>query len=253
MESPETDSLVVQAEPPTTWREALLARVRPSDDRVSDDEIFAILNEAGEGLTMAELCAAKGVTVPMYCVWKRKYRHLPLDQLRAARRAERRRRDAVIGVVLVTVAIVTGTIAVSAVRAVQSAIVVEAESASPVTPTPVESVQTHVSPPDRAEPGSAPTQPAAAPPARRSAANDVPAITETGYRIQVTAALNLQQGRTAVARLASAGYPAYLTTAVVDNSEVFRVRVGPFDTLAAAEEVASRLRAAGYNGVWIAR
>ena len=76
---------------------------------------------------------------------------------------------------------------------------------------------------------------------------------ETGYRIQVTAADTDQQGRAVVAQLASRGYPAYMTRAVVGNKDLFRVRVGPFETLAAAEEMADRLQSAGYVGVWIAR
>ena len=76
---------------------------------------------------------------------------------------------------------------------------------------------------------------------------------ETGYRIQVTAADTDQQGRAVVAQLASQGYPAYITRAVVGNKDVFRVRVGPFETLPAAEEIATQLRSAGYAGVWIAR
>jgi cell division protein FtsN len=44
-----------------------------------------------------------------------------------------------------------------------------------------------------------------------------------------------------------------MTQAIVGNGEVFRVRVGPFDTLPAAEEMATRLRSDGYGGAWIAR
>ena len=76
---------------------------------------------------------------------------------------------------------------------------------------------------------------------------------ETGYRIQVTAADTEQQGRDMVAQLVSAGYPAYMTAAVVGNKNVFRVRVGPFDSLPAAEKIAAQLRSGGYAGVWIAR
>ena len=79
------------------------------------------------------------------------------------------------------------------------------------------------------------------------------APTEAGYRIQVAAAASLEEGRTLLERLASAGYPAYLSRAVVNNTEVFRVRVGPFDDLPAAEEIASQLKRDGFNGAWIAR
>ena len=56
-----------------------------------------------------------------------------------------------------------------------------------------------------------------------------------------------------VARLTTKGYSAYLTRAVVGNSDVFRVRVGPFDTLSAAEVTAGRLRSDGFGDVWISR
>ena len=69
----------------------------------------------------------------------------------------------------------------------------------------------------------------------------------------MTAAETEQQGHALVARLKSQGYPAYLMQAVVANRDVFRVRVGPFDTLPAAQEVATRLKSAGYAGVWRVR
>jgi cell division protein FtsN len=54
-------------------------------------------------------------------------------------------------------------------------------------------------------------------------------------------------------RLTSDGYSAYLSRAIVSNQEVFRVRVGPFDTLPAAEEMASKLHRDGYSDARIAR
>src|SRR5918997_1007051 len=72
----------------TTWTDVVFASVRPSDHHVTDDEIFAMLNAASDAETTAEMCASKGVTVPMYCVWKTKYRHLSLAELRTARRRE---------------------------------------------------------------------------------------------------------------------------------------------------------------------
>ena len=76
----DTDSVVAEVETVSTWRDALLAHLRPADHRISDEEIFTILNDAGEGRSTAELCAASGVTVSMYCVWKSKYRQLGLDE-----------------------------------------------------------------------------------------------------------------------------------------------------------------------------
>jgi cell division septation protein DedD len=56
-----------------------------------------------------------------------------------------------------------------------------------------------------------------------------------------------------VTQLTSQGYPAYLQQAVVGNREVFRVRVGPFDTESVARGMATELKAAGYPGAWLVR
>src|SRR5688500_7332093 len=96
----EEEGAVAHAEPDPTWRDPRSARLQSSDQHISDEEIFAILNGGSEGVTAAELCAARGVTVPMYCVWKSKYRQLDLVQLSAARRREQRRHQTAIGLVL---------------------------------------------------------------------------------------------------------------------------------------------------------
>jgi cell division septation protein DedD len=252
VEAQDTDSAVAQVEAVTTWREALLARLRPADHSVGDEEIFALLNDESDGHTAAELCARSGVTVPMYCLWKAKYRQLSLDELRHARRREQRRRTTVIGVVLLAATLSTGGVVAGLSWAMLSAFTGSTESpsanAAAAVTSDVESGQT-----------AAPVAAAqtAAKPAAEIVTVDPPlrsdAKAETGYRIQIAAADSEQQGRAMVAELAAAGYPVYTTHAVVGNKNVFRVRVGPFDTLPAAEEMAARLRSAGYAGVWIAR
>jgi cell division septation protein DedD len=260
VEVQEADSGVAQAETGetgTTWREALSARLRPADHRISDEQIFAILNGGDDGHTAAELCAASGVTVPMYCVWKSKYRQLGLDELRQARRREQRRRYTVIGSILVTATLLIGAIVVGLGWAVFSTFT--RPTASPSA--------TVTSAPDR-QPSRATAVPEPRPvsqrvteqPAtkiatvdRRSPSDAEAATAETGYRIQITAAETEQQGRGVVAQLVSRGYSAYMRHAVVGNKDVFRVRVGPFETLQEAEETAAQLRSAGYAGVWIAR
>jgi cell division septation protein DedD len=257
MEGQETDNVDVQVAPETSWRDALVARIRPSDHFVGDDEVFALLTEESEGLTTAERCAARGVTLPMYCVWKRKYQRLTFDQLRAARGRERRRRYMMFGAAFGVMALVVGGITVSAARVVFGSFTAEAEArpgrtSDPiaVSPAPAPAATSRSVDEPRATPVASVKPPA---PRRQAAAIDIPAVVETGYRIQVTAADDVDEGRTMVARLTSDGYPAYLTRATVGNSDVFRVRVGPFETLAAAEETASRLRAAGHAGAWITR
>ena len=249
--NPDTDSVVAQVEADTTWRDALSAYVRPSDHYVSDEVIFAALNGGSEDVPAAELCAAIGVTIPMYCVWKSKYRQLDLDQLRQARRRELRRRYTAIGLVLLTAVAFTGAIGASFVWAVSSTFAGRAESSSAAPMPESDLKQTPLSASVEPNPVPAPVRSTAA--TRQSPANVAAAIVETGYRIQVVAAETIAEGHAVVARLASQGYPAYLTRAVVGNKDVFRVRIGPFDTLSAAEEIANQLRAAGYGGAWIAR
>ena len=246
----ETEGALVPVEPVTTWREALSARVRPSDHHISAEEIFAILNGLSDGDTAAERCAASGVTVPMYCVWKSKYQQLGLDQLRKARRNEQHLRHAVVGLVLLTAVLLTGGTAASLVWAVSSTSKILAEST--LAMPPVESGYRQSLPSGSADPNpiGARAVSAADP---RSLAGVTATIVEKGYRIQVRAAESAREGRAVVDRLTSQGYSAYMTRAVVGNSDVFRVRIGPFDTFSAAEETATRLRADGYGGVWIAR
>ncbi len=70
--------------------------------------------------------------------------------------------------------------------------------------------------------------------------------------MQVAARSSLQEARELLEQVASAGYRAYLLRANVGDMDVFRVRVGPFDTLPAAAKVASQLRRDGYSDAWIA-
>ena len=272
----DTDSAVAKVETSTTWRDALLAHLRPADHRISDEDIFTILNDGGDGRSTAELCAASGVTVSMYCVWKSKYRQLGLDELRQARRREQRRRYSVIGLVVLAATLSIGGIvvgiswallsAITGATASQSATAVVATDPEPrraaataapqIAPKPTSQVVAEPTSQIAAKP---PAQVVAKPPAQivtsapQSRSEIEPAMAETGYRIQVTAADTDQQGRAMVARLASAGFPAYTTRAVVGTKEVFRVRVGPFETLPEAEKIAAQLRSAGYAGAWIAR
>ncbi len=246
----EGEGAAVQAEPVTTWREALAARVRPSDHDISAEEIFAILNDGSDGDTAAERCAARGVTVPMYCVWKSKYQQLGVDQLRKARRNEHYLRHAVIGLTLLAAVLLTGGTAASLVWAVSSTFTILAESTLAIPA--VESDDRQGPPSGSGDPNPIRVRAVSAADAR-SLSEATAAIVERGYRIQVRAAESAREGRAVVDRLTSQGYSAYMTRAIVGNSEVFRVRIGPFDTFSAAEESATRLRSEGYGGVWIAQ
>lgn len=253
MDSQVSDS-VVHVDRRKTWTDAVYAGFRASDHHVSDDEIFEILEGGSDGESAADLCAVKGVTVPMYCVWKAKYRHLSLEEVRRVRRRERWRGRCVLGVLLAAAVLGTGGIVFGLVRAAHANITVAAESPPPVTSVPRTESAGGRRHQGHSQPNSAPAPAPEAPLVEHRSRSDAPpSIPEPGYKIQVAAAPSLQEGRLVVERLASAGYPAYLARAIVSNIEVFRVRIGPFDTLAAAEEIASQLQRDGYNGAWIAR
>lgn len=243
----DTVSAPEQVEARPTWRDALLARLHPADHHITDEQIFAVLNDQAAG-TAAELCETIGVTVPMYCVWKSKYRQMDLDQLRQTRRREQRRRYTVIGVTLLASTLSLAAAAVGLSWALLSALSGSPAVASAPSAAAAQSVRVTA----RHEAPTTPPTTVATSNSNRRPAAEAP-VAETGYRIQITAAETEQQGRATVTRLASAGYPAYMTHAVVDNKNVFRVRVGPFETLPEAEEIASQLKSAGYAGVWIAR
>jgi cell division septation protein DedD len=246
--------------PRTSWYDALFAFFMPSDDHVSDEDVFEIVTAKSDGTPAAVLCAAKGITVPMYCVWRTKYRQLTLDELRAVRQRARQRAMFLCWGVIASAALGTGGLVLGVAQAAYAAITVSDESPSAV-PVPDPSLPVAKSesghfgqavniPP---KPGNA-LAPASAPPAARRTRADAPRqIAEPGYKIQVAAPQTLQEGLAMVDQLASAGYPAYLTRAIVGDAEVFRVRIGPFDTLSAAEEITARLKRDGYDGAWIAR
>jgi cell division septation protein DedD len=255
---PIVEADLVPVEPRPTWRAALVARLRPDDHHVSDEDIFAILNGGCDGVSADDLCAARGVTLLMFCVWKSKYRRLDLQQLRQARRREQRRRHALIGGAALTVLLLTGGIGASLVWAVASTLTGAPASPAASAPPPraLRSVPAPVTTNSRPTPAGAPAPAAALASTavhRQPVAAATPAIFETGYRIQVTAAESESQGRAFVERLVSQGHSAYMVQALVGDREVFRVRVGPFDTLPAAQETATQLKSAGYGGVWIAR
>jgi sporulation related protein len=213
--------------------------LRPGSRHLSDDEIFEILNTVGDREDAVDVFAAKGVTLPMYCLWKSKYRHLTLEEFREARRRELWRARGMLSALIVVAVLGAGGIVYGLARAVQwnSAGGAEAQSArTPSASTP---------------PASTPVElrPSAYPSAPTTTATDP----EPGYKIQVAAAPTVDEARVLVERLTTDGYAAYLFQATVSNQEVFRVRVGPFDTLPAAEETASRLHRAGYADAWITR
>lgn len=54
--------------------------------RFSDEQIVAILREAGTGAkSIAELSRAHGVSEPTFYVWRRKFGHMPESQVKRLR------------------------------------------------------------------------------------------------------------------------------------------------------------------------
>jgi cell division septation protein DedD len=255
---------------------------RRGDRRFSDDQIFAILRaaEVAEG-DAADLCRAAGITVPTYCVWKARYGRLTLPELSEARRRERRA-GILRGLLFTSMCLAAGGASLWRIpggadpsgpgdiaRAVQPVATVAAE-AGPVSP-PAEApghatiqpdpdptaaagerrAGTPRPPGDReveSGPRAATTAADASPPAAPLAPFEGEA-----YAVQVAATPDAQQARRAVERLAAAGHPAYVLPAIVGNTEVFRVRVGPFASRPEAQEAVVRLEREGHRGPWIAR
>jgi cell division septation protein DedD len=239
--------------------DALWSKIGPSDGHIADDEIFVMLLGGDDAEATAELRRANGVTFPLYCVWKQKYGHLFYDDFRKLRRKERKRHYAgvaavVAGAVLGGGGLVAGVISFTSGR-IQPPTAVSVLSPGQHRPpfatyrAPVVSNPAFVTTPSASVAAALPSEPQTG----GEVAQATPAVDQPGYKIQVAAAPNVRDGRAVVEQLTSAGYPAYLSTAIVANREVIRVRVGPFETLAAAQEKASQLQTAGYKGVWIAR
>jgi cell division septation protein DedD len=75
----------------------------------------------------------------------------------------------------------------------------------------------------------------------------------SGYSVQIAAVPDLNEARTLSDKLTQAGYSVYLTTATVNQVRYNRVRVGPFQTWRAAQQVSQRLETQGYRDPWITK
>lgn len=226
---------------------------RRRDRGFTDEQIFEILR-AGEadGASAAELCATHEVAFPTYCLWKSRYRHLSLAELMALRRSERRK------AVLLRTGLVTtlafgsaglGLFVVSgSTTAPASAADSGAGSSRPVAQKVMVPVVTENDTGAAAAPRPAPVAAAA------SAAVEKlpPPPSAQGFAVQVSAEPDAREARTIVDQLAAAGYSAYVLPATFGELELFRVRLGPFDTWREAQEVVRRLEEEGYDGPWIA-
>jgi hypothetical protein len=227
----------------------VFARLRRHDRRFSDEQIFTILRtgEAG-GPELAELCAASGVTLPMYCLWKARYGQLTYPELRSLRRQEGRQ-ALIVRASLVTV-MVLGACGVGL-------LVIPNWTPNPASAGTVRAVTA----PGSDSPGSpdSPGFPDSAhspEPALALASTPAVAMTPSGhvrYEVQVAAEPDLRAARTIAGRLEAAGYAAYVLPAMVDAVELYRVRIGPFESRDDAREIVRLLERDGYEGPWIAK
>jgi DedD protein len=104
--------------------------------------------------------------------------------------------------------------------------------------------------PDAAKPDTAATAPSTAS-VRAEEGRVAQPAGASGFSVQVAAFPDPEEARTLSEQLGRAGYSAYLTTATVNQVRYHRVRVGPFQTRQAAQQVAQRLETQGYQPPWI--
>jgi type IV secretory pathway VirB10-like protein len=258
-----------------------LAYFGACDGRFSDEQVFDVLREGDEGgQSVTDLCAAHGITVPMYCVWRQKYRHLPLEHLRdVRRRAARRARLRLAGVVMAVVGLVVvgpGVLLVSGrhtppvpdapapvarrepTRTLQTAAPLPASAAPPAAPAAPPAAPAAPERPAQPEPEQVrdpepEPSPVPARPAARAVVTSDPPSSSGRFAVQVAAAQSRAEADALVRRLAEAGHEAFVVPVTVGTVEHFRVRVGPFDSEDAAGERARALTRNGFPGAWVSR
>jgi cell division septation protein DedD len=243
----------------------LLSGLRGPGRGPTDDFIFATLRAAEDGANIAALCAARGVTVPTYCLWKAKYGALTLADLRRQRRQEAVRARLQGAGVAAALAATLGAglwLITGASDAEQTGAGMSREAAEPVispemaapTPTAAESGTATTAADTAFTVAAAEALRARAPSRGQAPGARVQPSTAESYAVQVAAFPEPQQARRMVEQLALAGHTAHVLPATLSsNVEVFRVRVGPFASRQAAEQTLGQLEREGYQGPWIAR
>jgi len=233
------------------WTARVRALFRADDARFTDEEILTILHAGQAGLKIPDVCAAGGIRVVTYYVWKAKYAGLTPSDVRDRRLRERRKRQTVMAAFAVLA--VLGVGAAGMLLATRNASQPQKVSAN-APETPLKSRPT----PAAASvtiPASAPNLQSAAVGLRASApwvnAEDIEKADPNSYVVQVAAVPDVQEARAVLDQLAEAGYPAYLTATTVDRVELYRVRVGPLKSRHVADDVARRLEREGHRAPWI--
>ncbi len=254
--------------------------------RFADEDILRILGAGDSGLKVADLCAAEHITPRTYYHWKVKYGDLTPEEMKQRRLRERMYRHAAaavailvaLGAVYVGVGDFGGGQEQPARTAPGPSSVprpasrpparppAAAATARPAAPAPATTPAVAPAPATRqptvpapaatqpsAPASAAATQPAVSPTGETPLPDDVMAIDPDGSAIQVAAVALLADARKARDQLIGSGYPAYVTRVINAQGEVYRVRVGPLASRAAAEEVARRLEGDGHGKVWIVK
>jgi cell division protein FtsN len=119
-------------------------------------------------------------------------------------------------------------------------------------------------PPSKAQPVSRPSDPVAAAPAASTRASAPPppppaattALSEpagSGFVVQVMAVNTRTEADTIAKRLASKGYPTFVTTTGAGVKVSYRVRVGKYDDKREADAVAARLQKEEQFNPWVTR
>jgi cell division septation protein DedD len=245
---------------------------RRAQKRHTEADILTILWAGTQGVLPDELCAAEGITLETYEAWKAQYSGLSLEQIKDRRLRERRSRRIVLGVASVVVVAAGGYYAFTRGATPVRPVAYRATS-SGGSPIVVRSSPARVS---AAIPAAVPAVPKASPAAVQAASVTLPppvvsrpvetaarvadagvreadTAKSSGYSVQVAAVPTPELAQAMIAQLARGGHRSYVSRTTVNDTVLFRVRVGPFESREDANVVAQRLETDGYRGAWIAR
>ena len=258
------------------WTARALGLFRADDDRFTDEEILTILHAGEAGLKIPDVCAAGGIRMVTYYVWKAKYAGLTPSEVRNRRLRERRKRRATMATfaALVVLSVGAAGMLLATRHASQPRKASANEPENPLESRPAAAAATVTIPAPAPNLQSAaaaglglqftavrqPSQGAdAAQPVglRASApwvnAEEIETADPNSYVVQVAAVPDLQEARAVLDQLAEAGYHAYLTATMIDRVELYRVRVGPLKSWPVAQEVARRLEREGHRAPWVTK
>jgi putative transposase len=246
------------------WAAARL-RADADEERFTHAEILTILRAGEDAANVADLCAAQGIAVSTYYVWKVRYGGLPASQMKRLRLRRRMNGRTTIAAVALAVAGVGAGYPFIAPRKA-----VPAQQSSALLPNPVVEPLSVLALPVRAPaadrgpqaadptrdapPGSGVGRPIVARPGETQVIPDgIEVADPSGYSVQVAALPDLWEARALLEQLAGEGYPAYMTRTAVNQLQWYRVRVGPLKSPSQAREVTRRLELEGHRAPWVTK